>query len=113
MNFSVISQDFFWGWVSKISVFDNLAPKNAHPQILLSITVPVVCTLLMRKRRSSQDPPEISQKNTGNHRMVSVTLAPSLEAQPHVRSHSGIPALKTGHFSKKIGRFSKTQKRIY
>ena len=30
-----------------------------------------------------------------------------------IRSHSGTPALKTGHFTEKIGRFSKTQKRIY
>ena len=32
---------------------------------------------------------------------------------PWVRSHSGTPALKTEDFSKRMGRFSKTQKWIY
>ena len=35
------------------------------------------------------------------------------ELSGRIRSNLGTPALKTENFSKKIGRFSKTQKRIY
>ena len=41
------------------------------------------------------------------------TQRPQTSPLPRIRSHLGTPALKTGNFSKKIGRFSKTQKRIY